>query len=85
MSKYEKAKERILQKPTDYTYTEAKYLLGKIGFEERNKGKTSGSRVCFFREEDKAVILLHKPHLGDEMNRGAVSDLVDYLKDIGEL
>ncbi|MBD5513641.1 MAG: type II toxin-antitoxin system HicA family toxin [Lachnospiraceae bacterium] len=85
MSKYEKAKERILQKPADYTYTEAKYLLGKIGFEERNKGKTSGSRVCFFREEDKAVILLHKPHPGDEMNRGAVSDLVDYLKDIGEL
>ncbi|MBD5484133.1 MAG: type II toxin-antitoxin system HicA family toxin [Lachnospiraceae bacterium] len=85
MSKYEKAKERILQKPTDYTYTEAKYLLGKIGFEERNKGKTSGSRVCFFREEDKAVILLHKPYPGDEMNRGAVSDLVDYLKDIGEL
>ena len=85
MSKYEKAKERILQKPTDYTYTEAKYLLGKIGFEERNKGKTSGSRVCFFREEDKAVILLHKPHPGDERNRGAVSDLVDYLKDIGEL
>ena len=85
MSKYEKAKERILQKPNDYTYTEARYLLGKIGFEERNKGRTSGSRVCFFREEDKAVIMLHKPHPGDEMDRGAVSSLVNHLKDIGEL
>ncbi len=85
MSKYEKAKERILQKPKDYTYTEVKYLLGKMGFVEYSKGKTSGSRVCFFREEDKAVILLHKPHPGDEMDRGAVSDLVNYLKSIGEL
>ena len=85
MSKYEKAKERILQKPKDYTYTEAKYLLGKMGFEECNKGKTSGSRVRFFRGIDKSAILLHKPHPDDEMDRGAVSDLVDYLKGIGEL
>lgn len=85
MSKFEKAKERILQKPTDYTYTEAKYLLSKLGFEEYNKGKTSGSRVRFFRENDRKVILLHKPHPGDEMDKGAVSGLVDYLKGIGEL
>lgn len=85
MSRYEKAKERILQRPKDYTYTEAKYLLNKMGFVECNKGKTSGSRISFFREADKAVILLHKPHPGDEMDRGAVSELVDYLKGIGEL
>lgn len=85
MSKYEKAKERILQIPKDYTYTEAKYLLSKMGFEEYNKGKTSGSRVRFFRESDKRTILLHKPHPDDEMDRGAVSDLVDFLKGIGEL
>lgn len=85
MSRFEKAKERILQRPSDYTYTEAKYLLGKMRFEENNKGKTSGSRVCFFREEDKKVVMLHKPHPGDEMDRGAVSALVDYLKSIGEL
>ncbi len=85
MSKFDKAKKRILEKPKDYTYTEAKYLLGKMGFEELNKGKTSGSRVRFYREYDKKVILLHKPHPEDEMDRGAVSDLVDYLKEIGEL
>lgn len=85
MSKFEKAKERILGKPRDYTYTEAQYLLGKMGFEEFNKGKTSGSRVRFYREKDKKVILLHKPHPDDEMDRGAVNDLVEYLKEIGEL
>lgn len=85
MSKLEKAKKRILARPVDYTYTEAKYLLGKMGFEEYNKGKTSGSRVRFFREYDNKVILLHKPHPEDEMDRGAVAELVEYLKEIGEL
>ena len=85
MSKFQKAKERILEKPKDYTYTEVKYLLGKMGFEEFHKGKTSGSRVRFYRERDRKIILLHKPHPEDIMDRGAVSGLVDFLKEIGEL
>lgn len=85
MSKFDKAKERILARPKDYTYTEARYLLGQLGFKEFNKGKTSGSRVRFYREEDGRVILLHKPHPEDVMDRGAVSWLVDFLKGIGEL
>lgn len=85
MSKFEKAKERIRSKPKDYTYDEAKYLLSKMGFEEYTKGKTSGSRVKFYRREDKKVILLHKPHPGNVMTRGAVEDLVDFLSNLGEL
>lgn len=85
MSKFEKARERILLKPKDYTYTEVKYLLSQMGFEEYTKGKTSGSRVKFFRKTDNKVILLHKPHPGDIMHPGAVKDLVDYLKKLGEL
>lgn len=85
MSKFEKAKERILCEPKDYTYTEAKYLLEKIGYKEFNKGKTSGSRVKFYRETDKTIILLHKPHPNDEMDIGAVKDLVEFLKGLGEL
>lgn len=85
MSKFEKAKERILLKPKDYTYTEAKYLLTQMGFVEYTKGKTSGSRVKFFRESDNRIILLHKPHPGDVMKSGAVKDLVEYLVKLGEL
>ena len=47
MSKIDKAKERLFARPKDYTYSEAKYLLSQLGFEEYNKGKTSGSRVKF--------------------------------------
>lgn len=85
MSKFEKAKERIRNYPRDYTYTEARNLLIQMGFKEYNKGRTSGSRVKFYRSRDKEVILLHKPHPGDIMKIGSVRDLVDYLKEIGEL
>ena len=85
MSRLEKLKERILSKPKDYTYTEAKNLLRQLGFEEKNKGRTSGSRVAFYRETDKRVILLHKPHPGDVMDIGAVKSFVAYLHEMGEL
>ena len=85
MSGFQKAKERILTKPKDYTYTEAKYLLNQLGFLEYTKGKTSGSRVKFYRERDGRMILLHKPHPVDVMKQGAVKDLVNYLLELGEL
>lgn len=85
MSKFEKARERILLRPKDYTYTEAKYLLSQMGFEEYTKGKTSGSRVKFHRKKDGRIILLHKPHPGDVMKAGSVKDLVEYLMKLGEL
>ena len=54
-------------------------------FEERNKGKTSGSRVCFYRESDKRIIMLHNPHPGNIMKRGAIKQLAEQLKDWGEI
>lgn len=85
MSRFEKAKDRIRLKPKDYTYTEAKVLLSQMGFVEYNKGKTSGSRVKFYRKEDQKIILLHKPHPGDIMTPGAVKDLLEFLLGLGEL
>lgn len=85
MSKLEKAKERISSRPKDYTYSEAKTLLKQLGFDEYFKGKTSGSRVKFYRAADQKMILLHKPHPGDEMKPGAVNDLADFLEEIGEI
>ena len=55
MSRIEKAKGRLLALPRDYTYSEAKYLLGQLKFVEDNKGKTSGSRVKFYRASDGAM------------------------------
>ena len=85
MSKIEKAKDRLRMKPKDYTYTEAKYILSQLGFEESQKGRTSGSRVAFYRKSDEKVIMLHKPHPGDVMKVGAVKQLLEFLMDLGEL
>ena len=82
MGTLEKRKERILKIPKDYTYTEAKQFLLSLGFAEFNKGKTSGSRVKFYRQSDKKIILLHKPHPGDVMDSLTVKDLVSSLKKI---
>lgn len=85
MSKIEKAIARLKSIPKDYTYSEAKYLLGQLGFAESNKGKTSGSRVKFYRVSDGRIILLHKPHPSDIMSVASVRDLAEYLQGIGEL
>lgn len=85
MSKFEKSIQRILTLPKYYTYTEARQLLTQLSFVEYTKGKTSGSRVKFFRAADQRVILLHKPHPGDVMTRSAVRYLVETLKRTGDL
>lgn len=85
MSRLEKAIERLKSIPKDYTYSEAKYLLGQLGFTENNKGKTSGSRVKFVRLSDGEFILLHKPHPTDVMSVASVRDIVYILREIGEI
>lgn len=85
MSKIDKAKERLCSRPKDYTYSEARYLLSQLGFDEFNKGKTSGSRVKFYRVSDQRIILLHKPHPGDVMSIGAIRDLATSLEEMGEI
>lgn len=85
MSTADKLKQRIQKIPKDFTYAEAAKLLKSLGFEENNKGKTSGSRVKFYRKSDGAMINLHKPHPQPEMKGYAIEQLVEKLKEYGEL
>ncbi len=41
--------------------------MAYFGYVESNKGATSGSRVRFYNPENKASMMLHKPHPGDQM------------------
>ena len=85
MSRLDKAKERLRAIPKDYTYSEARYLLGRLGFVEDTKGKTSGSRVRFYRPSDGKTILFHRPHPLDVMSIGNIRDLAEILKELGEI
>lgn len=85
MSSEEKMIARIKSIPKDYTYSEARVLVGRFGYEERTKGKTSGSRVLFFREKDGRKIMLHKPHPGDVLKHYAVKQLLEQLIENGDI
>ena len=80
MSKKEKLIARLLSRPTDFRYDEAKTLLQYFGFEESNKGKTSGSRVEFIRGNN--TLLLHKPHPSGELKSYQIKQLTETLKEL---
>lgn len=61
MSKQDKLIERFLSEPKDFTFNELVKLMSIFGYKLSNKGKTSGSRIIFFRKYS-ASILIHKPH-----------------------
>ena len=80
MSKHEKLVSRLLSRPKDFNYSEAKTLLEHFGFQEENKGKTSGSRVEFIRDND--TILLHKPHPDGTLKDYQVKQLIEELLEL---
>ena len=81
MRQLEKAKERLKSVPSNYTYDEARKLLKMLGYREYNKGRTSGSKVLFFRESDQAKLNLHKPHPQKEMKKYSVNDMKKFLEE----
>lgn len=81
----DKLKERIRQIPADFSYSELTALLSRLGFEEKQKGSTSGSRVLFYRPSDEAKIMLHKPHPGSIVRRSALREVVRFLQGKGDL
>ena len=69
----------MLSIPGDFTFDEFKSALEILGYSMTNKGKTSGSRVAFIKEQ--SIIRIHKPHPKNIVKKGALKDVVKYLKD----
>ena len=80
MSKLEKLIKRFKGKPRDFTYAELCKMLKSLGYTEDNKGKTSGSRVCFFHKENGHLILLHKPHPANILKLYQVDMILEELE-----
>ena len=77
MSRKEKLLLRLQTKPKDFTYDEARTLLVQLGFEECNKGKTSGSRVMFKNQKKNIRIELHKPHPSNILKGYQINKLIE--------
>jgi hypothetical protein len=79
MTKREKALERLLGKPKDFTWDELLKVLTGFDYKQDNGGKTSGSRVRFIHTE-YAPISLHKPHPKPVLKRYQIEDVINLLK-----
>ena len=80
MSKKEKLLQRLKSKPKDFTYDELKTLLNYLGFNEYNKGKTSGSAVKFIDIHNR-TIELHKLHPSNTLK---IYKLIEIIKQLDE-
>ena len=85
MGQKDKLIAKLKSNPRNFTFDEAETLLGYFGYRRSNKGKTSGSRVMFFNDENKSKIILHKPHPRKELLEYQVRQLVEQLKQEGLL
>lgn len=84
MGTKEKLIERLKALPTDFTFEEVERLLNLFGYVKTEKGKTSGSRVLFYKS-GKSQILLHRPHPQKELKRYAVKQVLEELVKNGDI
>jgi hypothetical protein len=79
LGKKEKLVNRLKSMPKDFTFDELQTLLEILGYEVNNKGKTSGSRVKFIKEN--SVIILHKPHPRKELLEYQLKQIIEKLQE----
>lgn len=82
VSKKDKLIKRLKSKPRDFTFEEAENLLKYFDYERSDKGKTSGSRLCF-KSATYSPIMLHKPHPQKKLKEYQIKDLIEKLEGEG--
>ncbi len=83
MSKLQKAIDKLLNLQQVFTFNELECLLGKLGYEEKTTGKTSGSRKAYINKTSLHIIRIHKPHPGNELKKYVKTYLITELKKQG--
>ena len=74
----EKLIKRLKSNPKDFTFDEMQTALLSLGFKMYKKGKTSGSRIKF--QKDNVPIILHKPHPRKELLEYQIKQVLDVLE-----
>ncbi len=80
MGKKDKLLTKLFSRPKDFKWSELKTLLKSCGYIEK---QGSGSRVKFFLEKPRNLIIIHKPHPGEILKTYAINYVIDNLKKIG--
>lgn len=77
--------ERLLSNPKDFTNQEADTLLYQLGYERGNKGRTSGSRIEYYKESTGALFLMHLSHPSGVLKPYVIKNLIRHLKEHDEI
>ncbi len=80
MSKHEKAVQRLLAYPNDFTWDELKTLMTGFGYELKTTG---GSGRKFVRPQ--AVFAIHEPHPYKLLKAYQLRAIVTFLKKEGDV
>jgi len=83
MGQKDKLIAKLCSNPKNFTFEEADSLLSHFGYHSVNKGKTSGSRIMFIKNDHNDKILLHKPHPRKELPDYQIKQLIEHLKQEG--
>ena len=81
MSTKEKLIKRFKRQPKDFTWDELVRLFSMYSFTIDNKGKTSGSRFIFKKDNEK--ITIHKPHPFNFIKEYEMKEILNFLTNKG--
>jgi hypothetical protein len=76
MSKHEKALQRLLSRPTDFSWNELRSLMELFGYEMK---VTGGSGRKFIHSATRAVHFIHEPHPSQILKSYQVRDVIRFL------
>lgn len=82
MSKFEKARDRLLTIPSNFTWDELSAVLKQLGYELK---RNDGSRRSFVHPVSGHKICLHEPHPRNIVKRYALRLVVEQLNSQGLL
>ncbi|TLP48638.1 type II toxin-antitoxin system HicA family toxin [Cohaesibacter sp. CAU 1516] len=85
MGKTEKLLRKLTECNGNFDFKELCTLLQRLGYELKEKGRSSGSRIAFYNEERDHMILTHRPHPEKEIKGGALADIKEKLTEVGFL
>ncbi len=77
--------EKLLRISASYSFDDLQSLMSCLGYTMKNRGKTSGSAVCFIKQSTGAIFRMHRPHPEKEVCKAAQRDLIKHLREKGEI
>ena len=76
--------QNFLKRPKDLTWDELVAILKYYGYNELPAGKTGGSRRKF-ADDNNIIISLHKPHPQPIVKSYVIDQVLEHLKEKGQL